>query len=103
MEFLESLKKVMFAGFGAQDKVREFIDELVKKGELSESQGAKLVKEWGDKAEKNKVDVNQFFSDIMIKTMEKMNIPTKDDIQSLHKEIKNLSTRLKKLEEKTGG
>ncbi len=39
----------------------------------------------------------------MIKTMEKMNIPTKDDIQSLHKEIKNLSTRLKKLEEKTGG
>jgi polyhydroxyalkanoate synthesis regulator phasin len=53
MELFESLRKAMFAGFGAQDKVREFIDELVKKGELSESQGAKLVKEWTEKAEKN--------------------------------------------------
>lgn len=102
MELFESLRKALFAGFGAQEKVSEFIDELVKKGELSESQGAKLFKEWTDKADKSKVDVSQFFSDTMAKTLEKMNIPTKDDIEKLSKEIKGLSSRLKKLEEKPG-
>jgi polyhydroxyalkanoate synthesis regulator phasin len=101
MELFESLRKLMYAGFGAQDKVKEFIDELVKKGELSESQGAKLVKEWTDKAEKNKTDISQFFSDSMAKALEKMNIPTKEDVKTLSKEIKSLSTRLKKLEEKS--
>ena len=42
----------MLAGFGVQEKVKEFVDDLVKKGELSESQGAKLVKEWSEKVRK---------------------------------------------------
>jgi len=84
-------------------KVREFIDDLVKKGEVSESQGAKLAREWTEKAEKSTSDMNQSLADLMNKTLEKMSIPSKSDIEGLKKEIKALSTKIKKLEEGKGG
>lgn len=98
MTVLEIVRNVILAGFGAQEKIKEFIDELVKKGELSESQGAKLVKEWTEKADKSTSELSKIISDIITKTLEKMNIPTKDDIETLNKKIQDLSMRIKKLE-----
>jgi polyhydroxyalkanoate synthesis regulator phasin len=86
------------AGFGVQEKVKEFIDELVKKGELSESQGAKLIKEWTEKADKSTSELSKSMSELVSKTLEKMNIPTKDDMEKLNKKIQSLSSRVKKLE-----
>lgn len=103
MDFFEYVRKALLAGFGAQDRVREFIDDLVKKGELSESQGAKLAREWTEKAEKSTSDMNQSLTDLMNKSLEKMNLPSKADIEALRKEIKALSTKIKKLEEGKGG
>jgi poly(hydroxyalkanoate) granule-associated protein len=102
MTIFETLRKMMLAGFGAQEKFSEFVNELVKKGELSESQGAKLTKEWSDKAEKGTSDLNKTFSDMVTKTLEKMNIPTKDDLKKLDKKISALSSRVKHLEEGGG-
>ncbi len=48
------IRKALLAGFGVQEKAREFIDDLVKKGELSQSEGAKLMKEVIEKAEKGR-------------------------------------------------
>lgn len=98
MTFFETVRNAMLAGFGMQEKVKEFIDELVKKGELSESQGAKLVKEWSEKAEKSTEGLSKNFSEILTKTLDKMNLPTKDDIEKLNKKVQNLSSRVKKLE-----
>jgi polyhydroxyalkanoate synthesis regulator phasin len=98
MTIFDVVRNAILAGFGVQEKVKEFIDELVKKGELSESQGAKLVKEWTEKADKSTADLSKTISDIVSKTLEKMNIPTKDDIERLNKKIQNLSMRVKKLE-----
>ncbi len=98
MTVFDIVRNAILAGFGVQEKVKEFIDELVKKGELSESQGAKLVKEWTEKADKSTSELSKIISDIVTKTLEKMNIPTKDDIEALNKKIQGLSTRVKKLE-----
>ncbi len=98
MTVFDVMKSALMAGFGVQEKVREFIDELVKKGELSESQGAKLVKEWSEKVDKSSSEWNKSISDIMSKTLEKMNIPTREDIEKLNKKLNNLAARLKKLE-----
>ena len=98
MTFFEAVRNALLAGFGVQQKVKEFIDELVKKGELSESQGAKRVKEWSEKAEKGTGDITKNFSEILTKTLNKMNLPTKDDIEKLNKKVQNLSNRVKKLE-----
>ncbi len=99
MTLIEIIRNTMLAGFGAQEKIRELVDELVKKGELSESQGAKLVKEWTERAEKSTEDVTKTLSDIIAKSLEKMNLPTKDDIDNIDKKLKTLSARVKKLEE----
>jgi len=98
MTVFDVVRNAIMAGFGVQEKVKEFIDELVKKGELSESQGAKLVKEWTEKADKSTSELSKSMSELVSKTLEKMNIPTKDDMENLNKKIQSLSARVKKLE-----
>ncbi len=100
MSLFDTIRNAMLAGFGVQEKVREFVDELVKKGELSESQGAKLVKEWSDKFEKNTTDISKSLNEVVTKALEKMNLPTKDDLQKLNEKIDSLAARVAKVEEK---
>ena len=102
MAIFDILRNAMLAGFGVQERVKEFIDDLVKKGELSESQGAKLVKEWSEKADKNVEDISKSMNDLVQKSLEKMSLPTKDDITKLNEQINVLSARLKKMEETKG-
>jgi polyhydroxyalkanoate synthesis regulator phasin len=99
MTFFETVRKALLAGFGMQDRVKELVDELVEKGELSKSQGAKLVREWSQRAEKSTVDVSQSLSDIINKILQKMNVPTKDEVAKLNRKLQNISTRIKRLEE----
>lgn len=98
MTLFDAVRNALMAGFGVQEKVSEFIDELVKKGELSDSQGARLVKEWSEKAGNTTEQVSKSFSEIIAKTMEKMSIPSKEDIDKLNKKVLALSARVKKLE-----
>ena len=98
MTFFDAVRSALLAGFGVQEKVNEFIDELVKKGELSDSQGAKLVKEWSEKAGKSTEQFTKGFSDLIDKTMEKMAIPSKEDLEKLNRKVQSLSARVKKLE-----
>jgi len=98
MALFDIIKNAMLAGYGVQEKVKEFVDELVKKGELSESQGVKLVKEWSEKAEKNTEDISNSLNDLLKKAVERMKIPSQEDIDSLKEKISELSARVKKLE-----
>jgi len=100
MAFFGIVRNMLLAGLGIQEKVKEFIDELVKRGELSESEGAKLVKEWTKKAEKGIERINESFCEAVSKIIEKTNLPTKYDIEKLSKQIESLSDRIKKIEEK---
>ncbi len=94
----EVIKKAMLAGLGAQEKAKEFIDELVKAGELSKSEGANLVKEWVSKAEESTKDVDHKIKDAIASAFEKLNIPTRDDLANLEKKVQGISARLSKLE-----
>jgi polyhydroxyalkanoate synthesis regulator phasin len=98
MTVAEVIKKAMLVGLGAQEKAREFVDELVKAGELSKSEGATLVKEWVSKAEESTKDMDHKVKDAISAAFEKLNIPTRDDMASLEKKIQGLSARLSKLE-----
>ena len=98
MALFDIIKNALLAGYGVQEKVKEFVDELVKKGELSESQGVKLVKEWSEKAEKNTEDISNSLNDLLKKAVERMKIPSQEDIDNLKEKITDLSARVKKLE-----
>jgi len=99
MAIFDIIRNAMLLGFGVQEKVKEFVDELVKKGELSESQGAKLVKEWAEKAEKNTEDISNSLNDLLKKTVDKMRLPSREEIEKLNEQINSLTERIKKLEE----
>jgi len=94
----EIIKKAMLAGLGAQEKAKEFIDELVKAGELSKNDGATLVKEWMSKAEESTKEMDHKVKDTVNAAFEKFNIPSRDDLANLEKKIQGLSARLAKLE-----
>jgi polyhydroxyalkanoate synthesis regulator phasin len=94
----EIIKKAMLVGLGAQEKAKEFIEELVKAGELSKSEGASLVKEWVSKAEESTKDMDHKVKDAIAAAFEKFNIPTRDDIEKVEKKLQNISARLTKLE-----
>ena len=94
----EIIRKAMLAGLGAQEKAKEFVDELVKAGELSKNDGATLVKEWMSKAEESTKDMDHRVKDTINAAFEKFNIPTRDDLANLEKKIQGLSARLAKLE-----
>ncbi len=98
MTFFDVVRNALLAGLGVQEKVGEFVNELVKKGELSESQGAKLVKEWTEKADKSGEQFGKSVSELVTKAMEKMTPPWSEDIEKLNKKVQALSARIKKLE-----
>jgi len=98
MTLFDVVRNAMLAGLGIQETFKEFLDNLVKKGELSESQGAKILKEWTEKADKTSEQLSKNISELVAMTLEKMNLPTKDDIEKLNKEILSLSDRLSKFE-----
>ncbi len=99
MTVFESIRRTLLAGIGVPEKVKELVDELVKKGELSKSQGAKLIKEWSDKMSKSGEEISKNITEVINKTLEKMNIPTRDEVEKLNRKMLSLSARLKKLEE----
>lgn len=102
MTVFDIVRNALLAGLGAQEKAKEFIDDLVKKGELSDSQGAKLVKEWTEKAGKGSEEMSKTLTEIITRAVDKMNLATHDDIEKLNKKLHTLSGRVKKLEGDSG-
>ncbi|MBF0591443.1 MAG: hypothetical protein HQL02_05080 [Nitrospirae bacterium] len=96
---LNSLKNAMFAALGAQEMVMELIEKLTQKGQLSEAQGLNLVRDWTDKLNKTGTDISLSLAEIVHKTLEKMLLPTKEDIDLLNEKVNTLSVRVNDLEE----
>jgi polyhydroxyalkanoate synthesis regulator phasin len=100
MRVFDLAKRALLAGLGVQDSVKTFIDDLVKKGELNDAEGAKLLKEWMTKAEEGARDIEQKVNDRVNKTLGMMNLPSRDDVTRLEKQIENLSKLVKDVAKK---
>jgi len=103
MTFFDILRNTVLAGFGFQEKLKEFIDDLVKRGELNESQAAKLVKELAEKADKSSEQLSASLSEIVSRATEKMTFVTKGDIERIDQRLQALTERIAHLEERTMG
>ena len=99
MTINDILHRILMAGLGVPEKMKDLVEELVKKGELSKSEGARLVKECTEKVTKSGEDISKSVSELIGKTLEKMNIPTRNEVEELKKKLKSLSSKVKKLEE----
>ncbi|HEX6385199.1 MAG TPA: phasin family protein [Anaerolineae bacterium] len=107
--FLGGLRRVLLAGVGAmvlaQDEVEDFVDKLVERGEIAEKDGRKLVNDIMErrksKAQESTERVEEEFDRRMDSLLNRMNVPTKSDIEKLNTKITELSQKVDTLKKST--
>ena len=98
----EFLEKTVLAGLGlvniTEEKAKDWVDDLVKRGEMSKKEADCFIKSLIDKAESGTKSIEEKVKSLMDKALEKANIPLKEDISKLEKKIKDLEKKIKNLE-----
>ena len=100
----EFIEKTILAGRGlinmAEEKTRELVDELVKRGEMDKKDAEGFVESILTKAEKRTKNLEKKITNLIEKALEKAHIPLKKDITKLEKKVKDLEKKITKLGKK---
>jgi polyhydroxyalkanoate synthesis regulator phasin len=103
----ELIKKAMFTGIGmaamTKDKIEELAGDFIKKGDLSEQEGRKLVDEMMKKSEESKAEVKKQLDEMVQAALVKMEVARKTQIDELQEEIRLLREAIEKLQVGDGG
>ncbi len=90
----EFIKKAIFIGAGlasmTADKIEETVNEIVKKGDLTEKQGRELIQELKERSTKVRKELAEKIEKIVNDTLQKLNIPTRKEIEELQERIERL-------------
>lgn len=105
--FVEGVRRVLLAGVGAvslaQDEAEKFVHKLIEKGEIAEKDGRSLLNDLADKRKQRTQESSKRVSDELEKRMEsllnRMNIPTKSDIEQLSQKVAELTKKIDTLKE----
>jgi poly(hydroxyalkanoate) granule-associated protein len=99
--FFDAARKVLLASIGvmavAQDELEDFVEKLIDRGEIAEKDGKKLLREMIEKRKKRSQEVEVEMSRKVRETMERMNIPTRGDLEKLTSSIAALSQKIDEL------
>ena len=91
------IKKTILAGLGAlslsREKAEKLAKDLVKRGELAKTEEAKFVKDLMKRAEKSRVEIEKKIEKIVEKTLIRLNIPTRKELDALRAKIDKLSKK----------
>ena len=93
-EMSEMIKKMGLFGIGVisltQEKIEEFSQEMIKKGEISREEGKKFVREVLSEQEKQMKELEDKINKKVKETIEKSGVVMRSDLESLEKKIENL-------------
>lgn len=94
----EATRKVLLATIGAvglaQDELEDFVNRLVKRGEIAEKDARKLMKEV---TEKRRKETGKRVDRQMDRVLDRMNIPSRADIEALIEKINTLAAKVDEL------
>jgi poly(hydroxyalkanoate) granule-associated protein len=104
---LDMTRKILYASIGAvaltQEEVEKFVNKLIERGEIAEKDGRKLIKDIMDKRRKKgeevQADAKQQVDGRMKDILDRMNIPSKSDIDALNEKITILTDKIDELQE----
>ena len=103
---LESLRRVLLASVGVValtiEEIGDLVDKLVERGEIAEQEGKKLILEIKEKRKKKTGEAEEVASTRVREALDKMDIPTKSDIDDLSKKITTLSKKVDDLKKAQG-
>jgi poly(hydroxyalkanoate) granule-associated protein len=99
--FLEATRKVLLAGIGAvalaQEEIESFVNKLVERGEIAEKDGKQLVRDVMEKRKKEAQKAEDELEKRMEELLDRMNVPTKSDIEALSAKITALTKKVDEL------
>jgi len=102
--FLNIARRIVLASIGAialaQDETEAFINKLVERGEIAEQDGKKLVNEVMERRKKIQKRTEDEMSKQVEGMLERMDVPTKADIDALSKKITSLSKQIDEMSKK---
>ncbi|HET9223480.1 MAG TPA: phasin family protein [Roseiflexaceae bacterium] len=101
---VEGLRKLVLASLGAvamtRDEVEAFVDKLVERGQLAQKDGEKLVKELRSRVRDSRPQVQKVGESVEQRIedfLNRLNIPSKRDIDDLSTKVAQLSARVDEL------
>jgi polyhydroxyalkanoate synthesis regulator phasin len=90
----EFIKKTALFGAGlasmTAEKIEEAVNEIVKKGEITEKQGRELVHDLLERSAKARKELGERVETMLTETLQKLNIPTRKEIDELKARIERL-------------
>jgi len=101
---VEGLRKLLLASVGAvaltRDEVESFVNKLVERGELAQKDAEKLLKEMQARVRESRPQVQKVGERVeqgVEEFLNRLNIPSKHDIDELSAKIAQLSARVDEL------
>ncbi len=102
---LDAVRRVLMAGVGvivlAQEEVEEFVNKLIERGEIAEKDGRKLINEVVENRKKQAQETKQTTQEEFDKRLEgildRLNIPTRGDIDKLNAKVTELTAKVEEL------
>lgn len=94
---IDFIKKGLAFGLGlavtSKERVEKFVNELVKKGELSQEESKELINQLIQRGEEEKTELKRIMFEQFKQLTDELNLATKDDINKLEERIQNLEKR----------
>ena len=105
---LETVRRVLMAGVGvvvlAQEEIEEFVNKLIERGEIAEQDGRKLINEVVENRKKQAQETKQATQEEFDKRLEgildRLNVPTRGDINTLNDKVTELTAKVEELKKK---
>lgn len=99
---LEFVKKAVLVGAGlavlTTEKIEEAVQDIIKKGELTEKEGKELIADLVDKSKKMKKDWGERIEKLVAEALRKGNIPTRKELEELRNRVEKLEQERQKAE-----
>ena len=88
----------MLIGLGmlalTQEKVKEMVDELVKKGEITKEERLKVIDKVMNQIKEQEKEVKEKIAEIVKKTIMEMGLPTKEDLEKILKKLDEIEKKI---------
>ncbi len=95
---MDLVKKAMLIGLGminlTREKAEEFVDELIKKGEVAKTEKFKMVDRLLKMANAQEKELMQKVSEMVRKTIAEMGLPTKEDMEKIMKKLEDIEKKI---------
>jgi poly(hydroxyalkanoate) granule-associated protein len=106
--FIELLRKMLLAGVGAiamsRDETEQFVSKLVERGELAQKDAEKLLRDVQSRLRQSRPEVQEQAEKVTMRAqhgmeefLNRLNIPSKRDIEELSAKIAQLAARVEEL------